>query len=228
MSKINEAFAWFDKEAKEGKEVEICWEGGGDSGWAYFQVDGSTIENEHTELVVNLMYDKLDYGSWAGEFHACGTAKYDPETKTFEGEDNCYTDDSTSIDISEKPIVFEIPKHFAFDLIGIMTEDENCYTTAGFHGMNRFKRPDEEDFLDKLAQKIREEIIERTSVYQNSSGASGNEITSFWNEYSLRRSEMTDNGDSYVAVITEIHFTEEIADSRYMIIDLEEMLENEE
>jgi hypothetical protein len=228
MNDIEKAFAWFDEQAKEGKDLSICWEGGGDSGWAYFTLDGENIENEHTELVVDLMYENLDYGSWAGEFYASGEAAYDPDSKTFEGIDSCCSDEGTSNMISDNPIVFEIPKHFAFDLLAIMTEDENCCTTAAFAGMNRFQRPDESEFLDKLSEDIRNAILDRVEKYKQSPGASGNEISSFWNEYTLRRSEMTDNGDIYIACIDEIYFTESECEERNMMIDLAGMLENAE
>lgn len=226
MSKIKEAFAWFDEQDQAGKEIAICWEGGGDSGWAYFTVDGANIENEHTELVVDLMYEKLDYGSWAGEFYASGQAAYNSDEKAFEGVDSCGSDESRYLELADNPIVFEIPKHFAFDLLAIMTEDQDCRTQAEFAGMNRFKRPDEDAFLNKLSDKIQSEILDRVEKYENSSRASGNEITSFWNEYTLRRSEMTDNGDTYVAVIDNIHFYETESEERNIQIELEEMLEN--
>jgi len=226
MSRIKEAFAWFDEQAKEGKELSICWEGGGDSGWAYFTLDGSNIENEHTELVVDLMYENLDYGSWAGEFYASGEAVYDPDEKAFEGIDTYGSDESNYLELTDNPIVFEIPKHFAFDLLAIMTEDENCNTQADFAGMNRFKRPDESEFLNGLSEKIRSEILDRIDKYESSSKASGNEINSFWNEYTLRRSEMSDNGDTYIAVMNEIHFYETESEERNMRIELETMLEN--
>lgn len=226
MNRVENAFAWFDEQAKEGKEVAICWDGGGDSGWVYFEVSGSNVENEHTELVVDLMYEKLDYGSWAGEFYASGRAIYNADSKSFEGVDSCSVDEGASLEITDNPIVFEIPKHFAFDLLAIMTEDENCRTTAAFAGMNRFQRPDEVEFLDKLSETIQSEILKRIDKYEQSAGASGNEISSFWNEYTLRRSEMTDNGDSYIAAISEIHFTESECEERLICIELAEMLEN--
>jgi hypothetical protein len=130
--------------------------------------------------------------------------------------------------ITDNPIVFEIPKHFAFDILAIMTEDENCHTSADFAGMNRFKRPDEQDFLDQLCENIQKAILNRVDEYEKSAGASGNEITSFWNEYVLRRSEMTDNGDNYIACIDEIYFTESESEERNMMIDLAGMLENAE
>ena len=228
MSKIKEAFAWFDMQASIGKEVAICWEGGGDSGWAYFTVDGENTENEHTDLVVDLMYEKLDYGSWAGEFYASGQAIYNADEKAFDGVDSCGTDEGNYLEITDNPIVFEIPKHFAFDLLAVMTEDENCHTTCAFAGMNRFERPDESEFLDNLSVKIRDEILKRIDAYSDSPESNGNEITSFWNEYTLRRSEMTDNDDTYIGVIAEIDFTENDFEERNMRIELEEMLENAE
>ena len=71
---------WCDQQVAEGKELTLRWEGGGDSGWVYFELDGSQVENEYTEKLVDYCYDVLDYGSWAGEFDATGEATYNPVT----------------------------------------------------------------------------------------------------------------------------------------------------
>lgn len=90
---VNEVIAWCCNMADAGHTLEICWEGGGDSGWVYFELDGKTIENDITEFMVNKMYDELDYGSWAGEFNASGRAQFDPATKKFVGTDHYSQED---------------------------------------------------------------------------------------------------------------------------------------
>lgn len=48
-----------------------------------FEIDGEKEDNEFTNTLVDLMYDELDYGSWAGEFSASGTAILQPRNKVF-------------------------------------------------------------------------------------------------------------------------------------------------
>ena len=79
---------WCKEQVAQGHELKICWEGGGDSGWCYFQIDGEEANNEYTDHLVNSMYSELDYGSWAGEFTATGEATFDPSENAFVGIDD--------------------------------------------------------------------------------------------------------------------------------------------
>lgn len=111
---------WCDQQVKDGKELMLKWEGGGDSGWVYFEIDGEQVENEYTESLVSHCYDTLDYGSWAGEFDATGEAIYDPEKKSFVG-----TDYYSETDVEEKnpKIVLSIPKDIWFDGLSVEVEE---------------------------------------------------------------------------------------------------------
>lgn len=111
---------WCDEQVKAGKEITLKWEGGGDSGWVYFEIDGEQVENEYTETLVNYCYDTLSYGSWAGEFDANGEATYDPKEKAFIG-----TDYYSETDVQERDpnIVLSIPKELWFDGLSIDIED---------------------------------------------------------------------------------------------------------
>ena len=82
--KIEDVIKWCDKKTTEGSKIAICWEGGGDSGWVYMEVDGAQSTDPEAEWLVDRMYSVLDYGSWAGEFNASGRAEYDIKTKIFE------------------------------------------------------------------------------------------------------------------------------------------------
>jgi len=55
--KIKDVITWLDKLSDEGKNIQICWEGGGDSGWVYFQIDGEQVaDNPMIDLLVDRMY----------------------------------------------------------------------------------------------------------------------------------------------------------------------------
>ena len=116
---------WCDKQVAEGKKLEICWEGGGDSGWVYFQIDGKNVGEVNIpeiSTLVDRMYDELDYGSWAGEFSANGSAEYNPELKAFIGIDN-YSESETSD--FKKDIEIIIPKSLWFDAVRYSIEDSD-------------------------------------------------------------------------------------------------------
>jgi len=98
---------WCKEQYEQGNELALVWDGGGDSGWCYFEMDGDTVENEYTEALVDHMYDTLNYGSWAGEFQANGRAIYDPETNSFEGTDY-YGEDGN--DVLEVDWTIRVPK----------------------------------------------------------------------------------------------------------------------
>lgn len=118
---------WCDEQVKAGKEITLKWEGGGDSGWVYFEIDGEQVENEYTESLVSYCYDVLDYGSWAGEFDANGEAVYDPNQKAFVGIDY-YSE--TDIDERDPGIVLSIPKDLWFDGLSVEVEEVEYEVSA--------------------------------------------------------------------------------------------------
>lgn len=73
---------WCDEQVKNGHTLTLKWDGGNDSGWVYFELDGEELTNEYTEKLVDYCYSELDYGSWAGDFSANGEAEYDPKRKS--------------------------------------------------------------------------------------------------------------------------------------------------
>jgi hypothetical protein len=110
---------WCKEQVEAGRELKLCWEGGGDSGWAYFQIDGQTVENTFTEKLTDMMYAELDYGSWAGEFSAQGEATFDADIKAFVGTDYYSETANTSI---ESDIIVSVPKDIWFDNIRISVD----------------------------------------------------------------------------------------------------------
>lgn len=151
---------WCDEQVKAGKEIMLKWEGGGDSGWVYFEINGEKVENEYTETLVDYCYDTLSYGSWAGEFDANGEATYDPKEKAFVGID--YYSES---DVVEKDpgIVLSIPKELWFD--GISVDVEDVEYEVGEHNVdvklivqNGMVVEDHKAIAEQLKKQIVEEI----------------------------------------------------------------------
>lgn len=151
---------WCDEQVKAGKEITLKWEGGGDSGWVYFEIDGEQVENEYTEALVSYCYDTLSYGSWAGEFDANGEATYDPDQKAFVGID--YYSES-EVDERDPGIVLSIPKELWFDGISIDVEDVEY--EVGEHNVdvrlivqNGMVVEDHKTIAEQLKKQIVEEI----------------------------------------------------------------------
>lgn len=191
---------WLEEQSKEEKELSIVWDGGGDSGWVYFEIDGDTVENEYTETLVDYMYQHLDYGSWAGEFQAQGTAVYNPETKCFEGTDY-YSEDSHDC-ITDLNIKIVIPKSFWFDSFHVECEcnyDEEPSLATRFIVKNGFLITQHEDFCRNLDTRLTNEFAEIFNQYQNANGDNFRGCNDSW---IFNRSEAVEEGDNLVFTIT--------------------------
>ena len=69
-----------------GDKIEITWDGGNDSGTVNLNINGEEVDldwwNPHRmtlhdkihKYIIECFYDILDYGSWAGDFNAIGSA----------------------------------------------------------------------------------------------------------------------------------------------------------
>lgn len=104
-----------------GHKIQLEWNGGGDSGSVWLKLDGEQIDPDYhaTDLslydkihafVIDKMYDELDYGSWAGEFSASGTADFtiDGGFIGFQGVDHYSEDEYHTADLNFK---VRVPKH---------------------------------------------------------------------------------------------------------------------
>jgi hypothetical protein len=113
---------WCDAMVAKGHELSLTWDGGNDSGWVEFKIDGENPEeeNQYTEALINYCYDTLDYGSWAGDFSASGEAIYDPKEKAFIGLDNYSTEEVVNEDIK---VFLRVPKDVWFDGLSIQVEE---------------------------------------------------------------------------------------------------------
>lgn len=104
-----------------GHKIELEWNGGGDSGSVWLNLDKSMIDVNYYSnnlslydkihaFVIDKMYDELDYGSWAGEFSAAGTAEFviEEDFIGFKGTDHYSEDEFHSCKFNFK---IHVPKH---------------------------------------------------------------------------------------------------------------------
>lgn len=219
---------WCDQQVAEGKELALCWEGGGDSGWVFFEVDEEQVENEFTNALVDMMYDVLDYGSWAGEFSAEGKAKYNAETKCFEGID--YYGEDVSIQYSAF-IEFKVPEDLWFDQLEWSYQDDSVeYVTLAVR--NGFTTPRHEDVEKKLQEHFKKEVERVTEEFINDPETE--EFRSIWDDGIISRSEFVKKGKYLVATLDTISISSSETNEKDVCLDLTEFLnlekdeENEE
>jgi hypothetical protein len=217
---IKQILDWCMKKHEEGSEVILKWDGGGDSGWVHLEVDEEDSNDAEAERLVDMMYDQLDYGSWAGEFSASGEAPFDPDTKMFQGTDYYTETDST---VAEAKIEIRVPKHIHFDDIYINTENEDCNVTVTFNIRNGFDHPDTESLVKELESRLSEEIFEAAKADVEDE----DDIDGFWEEYSILRNEFTEDGDDLVYVMENITYSKRHTSENYVEINLEELLKEE-
>ena len=218
---IKQILDWCLKKTEEGSTVVLMWDGGGDSGWVHLEVDGSDSSDPEAEALIDMMYDQLDYGSWAGEFSASGEAPFDPDTKMFQGTDYYTETDSTN---AECKIEIRIPKHIHFDDLEIHTEDEDCSISVNFGIRNGFEHPDAAALEAKLADELKDQFIKAAEDDVEDI----DQIDGFWETYSLfRESDFTEDGDDLVHVMNHITYSKRYTTENYVEINLEELLENE-
>jgi len=217
---IKEIVAWCDKQTEEGKLLELCWEGGGDSGWAFFKIDGDNAETEETTALVDMIYNELDYGSWAGEFSANGRATYDPMTKCFEGIDHYSEDDFDTLTLAE-PIQVLIPKSLGFDSIeyNIKGDDsDEVRVEITFNIVNGFIRPELHELEEKMSKEIKEEL---NNVFENI------DVNYFNTHVFVERHEMNMQNDNVVFQINHVEYLTWNSQKNTICLDLQERLENE-
>jgi hypothetical protein len=220
---IKDLMNWCDAQVAAGKLLEIKWEGGGDSGWVHFEIDGEDSSEPEAEALVDIMYNQLDYGSWAGEFSASGTATYDPATKSFLGTDNYSEDESKNFDCH---ITFKVPKHIPFDRMWI-DGDIDSKVSVIFNLDNGFIHPETDAVRCVIEDLLTKEF---DIVYDNLLGSTDEEISNTYQNISFERKDFKEEEDYLVGVIKEYSYSVNFYDPRDVEICLEDMLEetNEE
>lgn len=216
---IQDIIAWCDKQVEEGKLLELCWEGGGDSGWVFFEIDGKSADGEEISALVDMMYNELDYGSWAGEFSANGRAEYNTVTKCFDGIDY-YSEDDWDTMILKEPIKMFIPKAFGFDSIEyqISGNFEDDFTVdVSFNIVNGFITPELRVLEEEMSEHIKSKMTDAFSKID----------VNYFNEHKLvERLEMKTVNDSIIFEIELIDYSTYETSENGVCIDLKERLEN--
>lgn len=223
--KIQAAIDWCDQQAAEGNELILEWDGGGDSGWVQFKVDGEYVNNEHTEFITDLMYDELDYGSWAGEFTATGSASYDPDTQSFEGVD-IYSEDET-VAFNYK-YIFRVPKSLWFDSLSYSLQyetgwgDEKEFT---FNIRNGFLTEKHEQTIHKLGVDF-DAVVDDIVAAWNDDENNG-EFNGISDNGTILRQSFQEEGDFLVHTLDTISIRTRREEDKDVSIRLFEMLQFE-
>jgi hypothetical protein len=211
---------WCNKHHAEGKTLSIHWDGGNDSGWVHFQIDGEECSEPEAEALVDLMYSELDYGSWAGDFSANGEASWDPEEKAFIGTDYYSQSEGTS---SKANIEVRIPKYIPFDEMHINT-DEKLNVTSEIMIINGFIHPETKFIELKLNETL---SVKFSEAVDEALEKRGEEFSSGWFTYRIMRNDFKEDGDDLVATIDTIEYSVHDGHDNYVEINLNELLEEE-
>jgi hypothetical protein len=201
---------WCDQQVTEGKELSIGWEGGGDNGYAFFKIDGKDIDNEYTEVLLDHIYDELDYGSWAGEFSASGEAIYSSETKCFEGTDYCANEEYIKY---ECDIKVKVPKDFSFEEIIFECEDRGVrvYVKTELEECASYIRDIKTDFNTQFDEVVKE--------FENE----GYEFLGAYFEEETFRSEYVLEGDFLTFEINSVNMRYEEMEEKNIVLDVSEI-----
>lgn len=222
---IQDVIKWCDEKSQDGVEVAICWEGGGDSGWVYMEVDGEQPSAEEVDWLVNKMCDILDYGSWAGEFSANGRAIYDPETKMFEGDDVYSEDTNESLELKEDQVIeIRIPKKYYFE--ELVLELDNVLDGGGVALTPRVRNGMLNDELLTLCESLQDEIRDKAKdlLQENvNSEYSGWQVEE-WDEESIEEAAKEDP-EFYVFKLASLDYVGYEETITGVVIDLNEYAE---
>jgi hypothetical protein len=210
---------WCKDLHEAGNELKLVWEGGGDSGWAHFQIDDDDVDNKYTRALVDRIYDTLNYGSWAGEFTASGEAIYNPETNAFEGTDFYGEDDH---EVIESNIIIKVPKSFWFDILHVECEanyDDDPQMSVRFIVKNGFLTDQHTDFCSNLENTLG---IEFSSIFNNFESANGYEFRGCTDSWILDRAEAIEEGDMLVFTISKLDLEVMTSEERNVVLELNE------
>ena len=181
-----EIIDWCNQTVDDGKELKFTWEGGGDSGWADLVLDGNNIDVPgYSNVLLDGIYEHLDYGSWAGEFHASGEAIYDKDEQAFVGVDNYSEDETVAHSCS---IVFDIPSKIWYDSINIRIESEDegyPEIEVSFIVRNGFLTQEHREIADLLKDEISAKVNDELETFKNGEY----ELRSIWDDVRFNRSE---------------------------------------
>lgn len=211
--------AWLKEKTDEGGEIKMKWEGGGDSGWCYFEIDGETIDNEYADCLLKRIDDTLDYGSWAGEFNASGEAVYNPETNTFEGTDFYGEDTGEVLDVD---FTIRVPKKLWFDTLHVEVEanyDEAPEMSVRTLVKNGFLTDQHTEFCSTLEEVLKDEFEAIISNYESNEGYEFRSCTDSW---ILERADAVESGDDLLFYIKQVDIQVMTNEERGIVLELDE------
>ena len=220
---IEDIIKWCDEQVEQGFELKLCWEGGGDSGWCWFEIDGEQTSSAEAEWLIDKMYDTLDYGSWAGEYSANGEAVYDADSKEFEGTDYFSTEEEMTHTPSQ-PFVIKIPKDIYFDSIHIECEGESYEFHVNASVRNGFFTPEAEEFFAKVEKEMNDWCPQ---VLEEIQDEVKDDLQSCWHDEDLLKDEFEDKGEFYEYVYDKFVYRIYETEDKGICINLNELLENE-
>lgn len=221
---IEDIIKWCDEQTEQGLDLKLCWEGGGDSGWCWFELDGEQCSQPEAEWLIEKMYDVLDYGTWAGEFSTNGEAEYNPETKEFDGTDYYSTED-TFIHKCKKPFAIKIPKTIYFDILHMECEGEDYEFNINASVTNGFFTKEAETYFNKLESELNtwsSDVI--AEIVQDLDDDS--ELTGAYQEYDLEKTDFEEEGDFLVYTFDKFEYRAYQSEPNGVNINLLELLEN--
>jgi hypothetical protein len=211
--------AWLKEKTDEGGEIKMKWEGGGDSGWCYFEIDGETIDNEYADCLLKRIDDTLNYGSWAGEFNASGEAVYNPETNTFEGTDFYGEDTSEVLDVD---FTVRVPKKLWFDTLHVEVEvnyDEEPEMSVRTLVKNGFLTDQHTEFCSNLENTLGVEFSSLFSSYESNDGYEFRSCTDSW---ILERADAIESSDDLLFYIKQVDIQVMTNEERGIVLELDE------
>jgi hypothetical protein len=210
--------SWCDQQVKDGKELKLLWDGGNDSGWVHFELDGDSYEDEHTEKLVNYMYDHLDYGSWAGEFSATGEAIYNAEEQAFVGTDYYSESQTMEYDVN---IPIPVPKDLWFDQLKIHIEvnsDDTPDCQVEFTIKNGFLTEEHQKLEKEINDYLVEEMTKAIAKFEEEEEVG---FESIWDDVILTQTDFAEESeDSKIAYVQEIDFRYPDGEEKEIYLDL--------
>lgn len=216
--KIAIARQWCDEQKAEGLTVSINWDGGNDSGCVTW--NGDAAENVITDYLVDMVYDLLDYGSWAGEYYAQGEMNYDEEQKAFVGVDHYSESDYVNLD----PEVFlSVPSKFYFEQIDYTITDDDYRDSVDvefiIHVANGFIDPELEEWVKRQETILQTIICDRVK----SIDLGDNEYLGIDSSGSIRKEEdFKETEDGLISAVLDISYREDSVSDNEVMLNLNE------
>ena len=217
--KVKHLREWCDNEVDNGRDVIVNWDGGNDSGCVTWE--GDSPECQETDLIVDMMYEQLDYGSWAGDFTASGSASYDKDKKEITGED-AYSE--TEWPLLSDDITISIPAHLYCKQIewNIVSEDQDITVSIEATVTDGFISKELSDCINSETARIQEQLstILKELLIENKGD---NDIFGSDDSGAITYEELVKSEDGrLVGKLEGVHYRQEVYDYKFVALDLDE------